>query len=196
MNEAQTYLEKVQLEARIMEMSNPQQRIDQNRNKFVNLDFLKELDCVPESKTIGCDHIKGLYPQVDRASIIRQAVNALKPHKEAFEAIAVSGYSSSLIGSILADRLKKNLIVVRKDSEERISNYLIEGIPFQPYIYVDDLIQSGDTLKRVYQRCNEFLKAPMYGVYIYHKNFLGLHNDYSIGSLLNNFTVKFLGATC
>lgn len=66
-----------------------------------------------------------------------------------FGTIAVRGVSGLLIGPILAERLSKQICVVRKPGEDRHSGYEVEGKPEGAYIIVDDLIDSGSTVRAI-----------------------------------------------
>ncbi len=126
----------------------------------------------------------------DRASTIRFAFDKLRKYRDHFDAIAVRGVSGLVIGSILADRLGKHLLVVRRQSDIKAvgigwkddtareqytqachSKMLVEGpldwTPLARYIVVDDFTSSGNTLKWIHeaigtraQHVNTFLYAP------------------------------------
>ena len=75
--------------------------------------------------------------------------------KISFEFVAVTGVSGLVVGSIVAHKLKKRLIVVRKKNDSSNATCEVEGIPSghnqtkKRYIIIDDLISSGGTIRRI-----------------------------------------------
>ena len=94
-------------------------------------------------------HMEYAFLYASRNIIIEKIIKALTPKIKKFDSIVVSGYSMALIGSIVAHTLKKNIVLVRKPSEDRISSYRAEGIHYQRCIIIDDLICSGFTFIRI-----------------------------------------------
>ena len=87
-----------------------------------------------------------------RARIVREAVKRLRPLSDQFTHVALSGYSGSIIGSIVAQKMKKDVVIVRKDvdHEVRASSYGFEhDSTIDGYVFIDDFISTGSTLKRV-----------------------------------------------
>jgi adenine/guanine phosphoribosyltransferase-like PRPP-binding protein len=69
-----------------------------------------------------------------------------------FDSIAFSGMSGAIMAPILATRLEKHLILVRKEQEHTYSHSYnaIEGYrKCSKYIIVDDFICSGETVERI-----------------------------------------------
>jgi len=97
---------------------------------------------------------------------------------EKFDSIAVTGISG-MFGYLLAQRLKKNIVIVRKGSCH--SSYKVEMLKLpEKYIVVDDLIETGNTLKRIKKEINKTWKLkdkypkPEYvGYYLYHHELTG-----------------------
>lgn len=101
----------------------------------------------------SCYHIApGLTPTKVRETV-RRAVQALRPMTDQFDAIAFCGMSGAVIAPIVALRLNKPLIVVRKpeptDPDRQLathSSYTVEGmLNCKSYLIVDDLVCSGAT---------------------------------------------------
>jgi adenine/guanine phosphoribosyltransferase-like PRPP-binding protein len=100
----------------------------------------------------GSSHIKKFISTNSLKKYIRNAVKTLKEIDKLtpFDTIAFCGISGCLIGPLLAIRLKKEMIVVRKPRDDRHSSYEVEGnADVKNYIIVDDLISSGDTMRHV-----------------------------------------------
>ena len=102
-----------------------------------------------QAKITVCFHEAELFTTKTRTEIVKTLIKILNPRKKEFDAIAISGYSMAMISPIVADKLKKNLVLVRKPSELRISSYGVEGLHNQRCIIIDDLICTGNTFRRV-----------------------------------------------
>src|SRR5271166_4732220 len=67
-----------------------------------------------------------------------------------FDAIAFRGLSGSLVAPIVALRLKKTLLAVRKDTSDSHSSYMVEGdLAAKRYVIVDDFIAGGSTVYNI-----------------------------------------------
>lgn len=79
----------------------------------------------------------------------RQVVKMIKERGLKFDAIACRGISGLLIAPIVAMRLNKTLIVIRK-GEKTHSKYTVEGDHgAKNYLILDDFIDKGDTVKAI-----------------------------------------------
>jgi adenine/guanine phosphoribosyltransferase-like PRPP-binding protein len=117
-----------------------------------------------------CDYLGNVFGGANRFDhTVKKACRLLRSidKKTPFAYIAASGVSGITVGSAIAYVLKKNLIVVRKPVEmekedrdweecDRLgyshSNMSVEGYPLNVsfnYIIVDDLICSGNTMRRI-----------------------------------------------
>lgn len=117
-------------------------------------------------KITACGHEKKLFTITNRERIICKAIKTLKKTKFFFDAISVSGYSSAIIAPIIAHKLKKNIVLVRKSSEQRYSNYSVEGQHGQRVLFLDDLIDSGKTFEWVKSGV-ETIGCHIVAVYLY-----------------------------
>jgi hypothetical protein len=81
--------------------------------------------------------------------VVTSLADAIRRRKLDFNAIAFRGMSGALVTPMLCRRLKKGMIVCRKDSEQShgkpVEGYLVGG----NYIIVDDFIGSGHTVKEI-----------------------------------------------
>ena len=120
-------------------------------------------------KVMCCSHLKPLLDPVTRKYTIDRCILDLKEHADRFDSIVISGYSMALIAPCVADALHKDIILVRKDNEECHSSYPVEGVLCQRYIIIDDLVGSGETIKRVKTKIgNHFYSgAKLVGIYLY-----------------------------
>lgn len=105
----------------------------------------------------------------NREEKIELALRTLQPHLDAFDCIAVRGFSGATAGSIIAWELNKGLIIVRKDHEERTDSH---GEPIEGaldcharYIVVDDFICSGVTIATIINKIGT--RARFVGYYLW-----------------------------
>lgn len=92
-----------------------------------------------------------------------------KFHDTDFDTIAVTGVSGILIGSPLSIALKKNLIIIRKDTSSTHSNVLVEGWGVnQKIVLVDDMIATGETIRKMEEEIGAHCDSPtIVGTYLY-----------------------------
>lgn len=83
------------------------------------------------------------------AEFVRLACKDLKPFKDEFDTIVVRGFSSTIPGGAIAVRMKKGVLVSRKEGVESYSQNLIEGMHAGRCVFVDDLFCTGKTLGKV-----------------------------------------------
>lgn len=114
-----------------------------------------------------CDWIGESLKFESRDSIVKNACKLLKTVSDQFTHVAVTGYSSTIIGSIVAHKMKKEVVVVRKENEIRASSYDHEysSLP-NGYVFIDDFIGSGCTLKRVVDKLGP---KGLVAIYTYHQ---------------------------
>ena len=104
------------------------------------------------------------FEKIDKT--LKRAVSILKPHKKSFDAIAVIGISGIVIGPILANKLKKSIIIIRNKSDKKNgkTHQYNDSLAITKYIFVDDLIETGKTFAYVRQ---ELQDMKCVGVYLY-----------------------------
>ena len=114
------------------------------------------------------NHLIVLQPE-QRDKALRRAVKILKAVE--FDTIAFTGVSGGIFAPLLALRLKKELLVVRKkqDTDNHSFERKVEGyFHAQKYLFVDDLISSGKTAARVHRVIKEEIpEATCIGFYGY-----------------------------
>lgn len=101
------------------------------------------------------------------AEVIRKTTAALRPYASLFDAIAFQGMSGALVAPAVSIRLKKHLIMVRKDDGHH-GQHTVEGALDCPYVILDDLSSTGQTLKRIQNLI--FKESPdsfCAGIYLY-----------------------------
>ena len=118
---------------------------------------------------VCCSHLEKMFRPKERRKAIQDCLKALEPHKDKFDAIAISGYSMALIAPTIADKLGKGLILVRKGNDDCASPYRVEGAICDSYIIIDDLVCSRETFHRVVKGISDQHHSPakLYGIYLY-----------------------------
>ena len=115
----------------------------------------------------GSSHTSRLLNHKYRNKIIMQTYVDLRNKDLEFDAIVCCGISGLMVVPQIAELLKKNIIVIRKDLNG-YSSFNIEGPYTNKYIIVDDLICSGNTVKTIMKQIkSEFYKSKCLGIYCY-----------------------------
>ena len=87
-----------------------------------------------------------------------------------FDSIAFRGMSGTLVAPTIAFRLKKNPVLIRKECDGSHSGRSIEAnSEVVDYIIIDDLIESGTTIKRIVEAMDERGITPDHckGIFLY-----------------------------
>lgn len=91
-------------------------------------------------------------------------VKLLKPLSGEFDSIAFCGSSGLLIGPTVAQRLNKQMILVRKEGandNNHHSDYQVEGnSASQHYVIIDDLVCTGATIDFIKEKIENKFKTP------------------------------------
>jgi orotate phosphoribosyltransferase len=107
-------------------------------------------------------YLENVFSSPSRLS--KTCTNVIKKLKELgweFDAIAVRGVSGITIGSIVASRMRKQLIVVRKDGDGSHADTRVEGIILGrdfKFVFIDDLICSGETRRKTLEKMLDYKK--------------------------------------
>ena len=106
------------------------------------------------SRDIQSTYLTSLFCPERLETVIDDVVKMIGDTK--FDAIACRGMSGSLVASIVSLRLKKPLIIVRKQKKGHHSRFCVEGYLPQfkdlKYIIIDDLVHRGITVTRIIQK--------------------------------------------
>jgi orotate phosphoribosyltransferase len=95
---------------------------------------------------------------LDKAKVkltVNKVIKLIEKYKLEFDTIVFRGVSGALIAPIIAYRLNKQLAVIRKPSDKSHSSVLLEGYSPGAFIIIDDLIDSGATIKTVLSAVKE-----------------------------------------
>lgn len=117
----------------------------------------------------GASHTCRVLNHRARNKYLIQTLCDLRKLDVIFDSIACSGTSGLMIVPPLAELMEKNICVVRNTSD-CYSEFMVEGVAPYRYIIVDDLICSGNTVKRIINAIKEECpRAICVGVYCYIK---------------------------
>lgn len=105
-------------------------------------------------------HSTEFYDPKHRKKILTKLVRLIRSKELEFEAVAFCGISGALMAPVVADRLDKKLLAIRKDREKEVAHSWskIEGLGrkrYVRYILIDDFIETGGTCRRVHQVMGE-----------------------------------------
>jgi len=129
---------------------------------------LDEYRRTPDGRVIqGASHTSRVLSHKYRNKIIMETYSYLKKLDIEYDGIACCGASGMLVVPQIAELLKKNIILVRKQIDG-YSDFLVEGANCPRYIILDDLVCSGGTVKHIIKNIKEELPiAKCIGVYSY-----------------------------
>jgi adenine/guanine phosphoribosyltransferase-like PRPP-binding protein len=115
----------------------------------------------------GAAHTSRILNHKYRNKIIINAYTKLNKLDIYYDAIACCGTSGLMVVPQIAELLKKNIIVVRKQ-KDGYSDFMVEGTHTNHYIIIDDLICSGGTIKHIIKNIKaETPRSKCVGVYCY-----------------------------
>jgi len=116
-------------------------------------------------------YLQQAFQHTHRKDAIEDAVFALSKHRKCFETIVVTGLSGTLIGPTVAYLMGKDLGVVRQRKSKHCDFKLEATKPIKNYIIIDDMVDTGDTIKKIIKDVDSFYpNAILYGVYCYQSN--------------------------
>lgn len=131
------------------------------------------------------------HPFSGRDKIVRQAKKHLNPDR--FDTLVGRGMSGALVVPILAHALKKHFVIVRKPNDGSHSGYDVEGALGARWIFVDDLIDSGETFRTTKKAINKM--AENYGAdWDWRTGRFNQHTTRFVGAYLYNGSGRYAGA--
>ena len=123
----------------------------------------------------GCEHTRLVLDHKNRTKMVMNTIKDLREYD--FDSIVCCGTSGLLVAPQVCEILNKEIVVVRKDHEKRYSPFIIEGVLGSRFIFLDDLVCSGATLKYVIKNLKEeHPYAKCLGAYCYMKDKCGYKN--------------------
>lgn len=116
----------------------------------------------------------------NRRKTIKKICDALIKKGVKFDSFVGRGVSGITVASMLAYRMNKNLVVVRKDKHNSHSNLMVEGIIHDrhTFIIVDDFIETGSTIDTISLKIEPYGKIK--GVVLYNSMSYKKYNQQAI----------------
>lgn len=138
----------------------------------------------------GASHTCRVLNHKYRNKVIINAYTKLSKVDFWYDAIACCGTSGMLVVPQIAELLKKNIIVIRKNLD-CYSDFIIEGPSTKQYIIIDDLICSGKTVKNIIKAIKtETPRSKCMGIYSYMKDECAYSNAHDL--CLRDFGCQYL----
>lgn len=116
------------------------------------------------------DYLHRALDPHDRKKSVQAAMERLS-EVPGLEAIAVRGFSGTIVGSIVAHEMGLPMFIVRKPKEDEPhhSDAAVEGplhwSPLARYVIVDDFVASGNTLRAIVRGVGN--RGHLLGAYLY-----------------------------
>jgi len=109
---------------------------------------------------VKSDYLSNVMSPIGLQKVVRKVCSVIKKSGVEFDSIAFRGFSGALVAPLVACRLKKGFLAVRKhkDNEDCHSSYPVEGAvkAHCHYIIIDDIISSGATVWNIVTELNTF----------------------------------------
>ena len=123
-------------------------------------------------------HLENILIGKDLKKTVNKLVRFLKRFE--FDAIAFRGMSGAIIGSAVAARMNKHLIVIRKNTTDHHSHAFVNGIktannhvkPLR-YVVIDDNFESGETLAEIATQMQSFDSRAECAVVVLYSDWYG-----------------------
>lgn len=125
-------------------------------------------------KTIQYAHyLRPLLGGEEASKHVSKFVKFIKESKVEFDYIVVRGLSGVLMGTLVAVRMKKKLVIIRKETEGShgfaVEAYGRWGDTMKgSFIIIDDLIDSGKTIETIFREIKEY-HISCSGVFFYYR---------------------------
>jgi adenine/guanine phosphoribosyltransferase-like PRPP-binding protein len=101
--------------------------------------------------------------------IVKAATRALKDVE--FDTIVFRGMSGALIAPIVAHKMGKEIVMLRKKDEQTHSIFGYEGyLDVQRYVIIDDFVSTGETVAKIIMDMRRRGAAKFVGLYVYFSN--------------------------
>lgn len=144
---------------------------------------------------IHAGHMEALQPH-RLNHYLQQARKKLRESKLDYDSIVFCGMSGAVFAPALTVLLGKQMIMVRKAKDYRPfthSEFQVEGYRnVKRYIIVDDLVSTGDSVRRMAEKISEFSsqEAICVAVYCYLSNVFLERGDIRFPSLIQSSVAK------
>lgn len=98
----------------------------------------------------GCSYLRPAVTMKLWNVIVDNLVELIKSTNVQFDTIVFRGNSGTLIAPVIASRLGKEILMVRKPNDKSHSFSLLEGnCDIKKYIIIDDFMDTGETIREI-----------------------------------------------
>lgn len=149
-------------------------------------------------KYVASTHFSQILSRLSADAIISECCGLLKVYEEErelkYDTLAFCGLSGAVLAPIIAHRLGKDLLLVRKhggkdDSSAGSAGFSVEGnVGAERIVVVDDLIFTGATMSNIVRGIRKHTEAKIVGLLLY-------ADDLEIGSGLPKVDFSLPGDT-
>lgn len=114
-----------------------------------------------------CGHLRHALNRDEADILFAKCIGVLEPLT--FDTFAFSGNSGALVAPVMAHKLQKEMIMVRKPDVTCASSFPVEGFEdAQKYVIIDDMVASGSTTQRIVRGVQRFSpQARCVGLLLY-----------------------------
>jgi hypothetical protein len=130
--------------------------------------LLEQLNKTVGGVMINSDYLHCCFDRTELDAKLAGAEEVL--HRIPFEIIACRGVSGLLFASLLSYRMRKGLVIVRKEDHSTHSCCRVEGhlpINGEKWVIVDDFISSGATIGEIIAKLGKYALPGLLGAYLY-----------------------------
>lgn len=144
----------------------------------------------PDYRYRGVCHLQQIMRPESGFALIEKALETLTPISDKFDTIVACGVSGLLVATPVAFMLKKPMAVVRKEYDQTSHHsQRIEGNHgMQNYLFVDDFISSGETLKYMVKSIQQYLDRGLRPTF---PRLFGTYEAYNRNSFTNGYDVAY-----
>lgn len=140
------------------------------------MDTTQETPPIVSSDHLDCvDYLKNLLNIARLPGVVDQVCKNIVASKLKFDTIAFRGLSGALICPLVALRLGKEMVVVRKNTSDTHSSHAVEGYRYaRRYIVIDDCICTGETIRALHAALRNrpsSADAELVGIFLYEEKY-------------------------
>jgi adenine/guanine phosphoribosyltransferase-like PRPP-binding protein len=109
------------------------------------------MPAVSKKKVTAATYLQKIVTAEGMGRAVLSLTKRLKPIAHEFDAVAFRGFSGALVAPNVAQRLRKDVIFVRKPGEMEHSHSCrtVEGVESRRYIIIDDFVGFGTTVEEM-----------------------------------------------
>src|SRR5574343_392632 len=118
---------------------------------------------------IRTSYLNGIFNNNLFKKNVKDITDFLKTRAKEFDGFVIRGMSSAIITGAVAARLRKPVVLIRKDDDSTHSETKIEGYNnVKRYVFIHDFISIGQTVDIVRNKMHCFNNGKMMGIVLFH----------------------------